>query len=74
MRAQWRGVEGRGAGGAAAAASSQDYCEAPHDSDEQHYHDEVGGILGPRLVLVEATRHEHLEAADDGGREHLHST
>lgn len=58
----------------AAAASSQDYYEAPHDSDEQHYHDEVGGILGPRLVLVEATRHEHLEAADDGGREHLHST
>lgn len=67
MRAQWRR-------GGAAAVSSQDYYEAPHDSDEQHYHDEVGGKLGPRLVLVEATRHEHLEAADDGGREHLHST
>lgn len=58
----------------AVVASSEDDYKAPHDSDEQHYHDEVGGILGPRLVVVEATRHEHLEAADDGGREHLNST
>lgn len=61
-------------GAAAGAASSRDHYKAPHDSDEQHYHDEVGGVLGPRLVLVETTRHEHLEAADDGGGEHLHST
>lgn len=54
--------------------SSQDLCRAPHESDEQHDHNEVGGILGPRLVLVEATRHEHLEAADDGGGEHLNGT
>lgn len=54
--------------------SSQDYGEAPHESDEQHDHDEVGGILGPRLVLVEAARHEHLQAADDGGGEHLNGT
>lgn len=46
----------------------------PHESDKQHDHDEVGGVLGSGLVLVQAAGDEHLQAADDGGGQHLHGT
>jgi len=47
---------------------------SPHEADKQHDHDEVGWILGSGLVLVQAARHKHLQAADDGGGHHLDST
>lgn len=46
----------------------------PHESNKQHDHDEVGGILSPGLVLVKAAGHKHLKETDDGGGEHLNST
>lgn len=48
--------------------------EPPHDPNEQHYHDEVGGVLAPGFVLVQATGYKHLQAADDSGGEHLNGT
>lgn len=47
--------------------------DPPHESNKHHDHDEVGGVLGPGLVLVQATGHKHLYAAYDGGGKHLNS-
>lgn len=32
----------------------------PHETNKEHYHDEVLGILAPGLVFVQATRYKHL--------------
>lgn len=45
--------------------------QPPHESNKQHDHDEVGRVLGSRLVLVKAAGNEHLQAAYEGGGEHL---
>lgn len=45
--------------------------DPPHESNKQHDHDEVGGVLGSGLMLVQAAGHKHLKAAYDGGGEHL---
>lgn len=46
----------------------------PHESDKEHYHDEILRVLAPGFVFVQAARHKHLQAANDGGGEHLNST
>lgn len=46
----------------------------PHEANEEHDHDEVGGVGDAGFVLVQTARHKHLDAANEGGGKHLNST
>lgn len=50
------------------------HANAPHQSHEQHDHEEVGGVFGAGLVMVQRTRHEHFNTADDSRGNHLDGT